>query len=147
GTFGSGDMPNINSPYTTLIDVETLRTRLAEPDWVILDCRHDLADTAAGRRAYRESHIPGARFVHLDEDLSGTKTGRNGRHPLPVPDAFARRMTDLGLTNRSQVVAYDASGGPYAARQWWMLRWAGHDAVAVLDGGWDAWVAAGCPVT
>jgi thiosulfate/3-mercaptopyruvate sulfurtransferase len=133
--------------YTTLITVETLFARLDDPDWVICDCRHDLSDMEAGRRAYAESHVPGARFVHLDEDLSGKKSGRNGRHPLPDPAAFARRIAALGVANRSQVVAYDASGGPYAARLWWMLRWAGHDAAAVLDGGWDAWVKKGYRVT
>jgi thiosulfate/3-mercaptopyruvate sulfurtransferase len=133
--------------YATILAAETLRAHLDDTDWVILDCRHDLGDTGAGLRAYGEAHVPGARFVHLDEDLSGKKTGRNGRHPLPEPSAFARRMAALGVGNRSQVVAYDASGGPYAARLWWMLRWAGHDAVAVLDGGWDAWTKAGCPVT
>ena len=133
--------------YTTLITIETLVARLADPDWVILDCRHDLADTEAGRRAYCAAHVPGARFVHLDEDLSGTKSGRNGRHPLPDPAAFARRIAALGVSDRSQVVAYDASGGPYAARLWWMLRWAGHEAAAVLDGGWEAWVNGGYPVT
>jgi thiosulfate/3-mercaptopyruvate sulfurtransferase len=133
--------------YATLITPEILVARLEDPDWVICDCRHDLADAGAGRRAYGESHAPGARFVHLDEDLSGTKNGRNGRHPLPAPAAFARCIAAVGITNRSQVVAYDASGGPYASRLWWMLRWAGHDAVAVLDGGWGAWVRAGYPVT
>src|SRR5262245_2598115 len=133
--------------HTTLIPVEALAAALGRPDWVVLDCRHDLTDIQAGRRAYGVSHIPGARFAHVDEDLSGAKNGRNGRHPLPEPVAFARWMAALGVTNRSQVVAYDASGGAYAARLWWMLRWAGHDAVAVLDGGWEAWLAAGHPVT
>jgi thiosulfate/3-mercaptopyruvate sulfurtransferase len=93
------------------------------------------------------SHLPGARFVHLDHDLSAPKTGRNGRHPLPDPERIARRAGELGIGNGTQVVAYDASGGYYAARLWWTLRWLGHDAVAVLDGGWDAWVRAGLPVT
>jgi thiosulfate/3-mercaptopyruvate sulfurtransferase len=114
---------------------------------VICDCRHDLADTEAGRLAYAESHIPGARFVHLDEDLSAPKTGKNGRHPLPDPDKLVRRLGELGIDGTKQVVAYDASGGPYAARLWWMLRWLGHDAVAVLDGGWNAWTKGGNPVT
>ena len=134
-------------PYTTLISIADLATHLDDAGWVICDCRHDLADTEAGRRAYAESHIPGARFVHLDEDLSAPKTGRNGRHPLPDPDAFARRLGELGIDGSKQVVAYDASGGPYAARLWWMLRWLGHDAVAALDGGWNAWAKAGNPVT
>lgn len=133
--------------YSTLISASELAAHLDDVAWVICDCRHDLADIEAGRRAYAELHIPGARFVHLDEDLSAPKTGRNGRHPLPDPERFARRAGELGIGNRSQVVAYDASGGYYAARMWWLLRWAGHDAVAVLDGGWDAWRKASHPVT
>jgi thiosulfate/3-mercaptopyruvate sulfurtransferase len=133
--------------FTTLISVADLAGHLDDPNWVICDCRHDLADTGAGRRAYSESHIPGSRFVHLDGDLSAPKTGNNGRHPLPDPDKFARRLGDLGIDNAKQIVAYDASGGPYAARLWWMLRWLGHDAVAVVDGGWNAWVKTGNPVT
>jgi len=134
-------------PFTTLISVADLARHLDDADGVVCDCRHDLADTAAGRRAYGQSHIPGARFVHLDEDLSAPMTGRNGRHPLPEPGRFARRVGELGIGNSSQVVAYDASGGYYAARLWWMLRWLGHDAVAVLDGGWDAWIKSGQPVS
>ena len=126
-------------PYTTLVTASDLAAHLDDAGWVVCDCRHDLVDTGAGRRAYAESHIPGARFVHLDEDLSAQRTGRNGRHPLPDPQRFARRVGELGVSNSSQVVAYDASGGYYAARLWWMLRWLGHEAVAVLDGGWDAW--------
>ena len=129
-------------PYTTLISVADLAAHLDDADWVICDCRHDLADTEAGRRVYAQSHIPGARFVHLDADLSAPKTGRNGRHPLPDPEKVARRFGELGIDNTKQVVAYDASGGPYAARLWWMLRWLGHDAAAVLDGGWNAWLKA-----
>jgi thiosulfate/3-mercaptopyruvate sulfurtransferase len=133
--------------FTTLISVADLAARRNDAGWMVCDCRHDLADTGAGRRAYSESHIPGARFVHLDEDLSAPKTGRNGRHPLPDPDRLARRLGELGMADGKQIVAYDASGGPYAARLWWMLRWLGHDAAAVLDGGWNAWVKARHPVT
>lgn len=133
--------------FTTLISVAELAAHLDDAGWIVCDSRHDLADVEAGRRAYHESHIPGARFVHLDEDLSAPLTGRNGRHPLPDPDRFARRLGELGIGNGAQVVAYDASGGYYAARLWWMLRWVGHAAAAVLDGGWDAWVRAGLPVT
>jgi thiosulfate/3-mercaptopyruvate sulfurtransferase len=133
--------------FTTLISVADLAGHLDDPNWVICDCRHDLADTEAGRRAWRESHVPGARFVHLDEDLSAPKSGRNGRHPLPDPERFARRVGELGISNSSQVVAYDASGGYYAARMWWMLRWLGHESAAVLDGGWDAWRKAPHPIT
>jgi thiosulfate/3-mercaptopyruvate sulfurtransferase len=134
-------------PYTTLISIADLAAHLDDAGWVPCDCRHDLADTEAGRRAYAESHIPGARFVHLDADLSAPKTGKNGRHPLPEAEKLVRRLEALGVSNALQVVAYDSSGGPYAARLWWMLRWLGHDAVAVLDGGWNAWVKAGNPVT
>lgn len=132
--------------YTTLISAAYLAQRLGDPNWVIVDCRHDLADPAAGERAYRESHIAGARFAHLDRDLSGTKTGSNGRHPLPRSEALQQIFGRLGIGDETQVVAYDASGGPFAARLWWLLRWLGHDAVAVLDGGWEAWFAAAYPV-
>jgi thiosulfate/3-mercaptopyruvate sulfurtransferase len=110
---------------------------------VLLDCGFDLADTAAGERAYREAHLPGALYANLDRDLSGPKTGRNGRHPLPDRADFAARAGRWGVAPGVQVVAYDAQGGPYAARAWWLLRWLGHDAVAVLDGGPAAFVAAG----
>ena len=133
--------------HTTLVSISDLAAHLDDAGWVVCDCRHDLADTEAGRRAYRESHVPGARFVHLDRDLSAPLTDRNGRHPLPDPDRFARRVGELGISNGSQVVAYDASGGYYAARMWWMLRWLGHGAAAVLDGGWDAWLKAGMAVS
>ena len=95
----------------------------------------------------RSPTFPARAFVHLDDDLSGPKTGKNGRHPLPDPAMFCARLGALGIDNDKQVVAYDASGGCYAARLWWMLRWVGHDRVAVLDGGWDAWIRAGRPVT
>jgi thiosulfate/3-mercaptopyruvate sulfurtransferase len=133
--------------YTTLVSPHELASHLGERDWIVCDCRHDLADYEAGRRAYSKSHIPGARFLHLDEDLSGPKTGVNGRHPLPHPLTFTLRLGALGIDDSKQVVAYDASGGCYAARLWWMLRWVGHTAVAVLDGGWLAWVERGLPVT
>ena len=129
--------------FSPLCSVDELAPHLGDANWIVCDCRHDLADYAAGRRAYDHSHIPGARFVHLDEDLSGPKTGLNGRHPLPHPQTFALRMGALGIDNGRQVIAYDASGGSYAARLWWMLRWVGHTRVAVLDGGWDAWVRSG----
>lgn len=133
--------------YTTLIAVPELATHVFDPAWVVCDCRHDLLEYGAGRSAYAKSHIPGARFMHLDEDLSGPKTGVNGRHPLPHPITFTLRLAALGIDNTKQVVAYDNAGGVYASRLWWMLRWVGHSKVAVLDGGFDAWVKAGQPVT
>lgn len=109
----------------------------------VFDCSFDLAKPEAGRSAHMERRIPGARYLHLDQDLSAERDGRNGRHPLPSAQSFAQRMRALGLHDDSRVVAYDASGGMYAARLWWMLRWIGHSQVAVLDGGLQAWQQAG----
>ncbi|MDW8469923.1 MAG: sulfurtransferase [Burkholderiales bacterium] len=119
----------------------------ANPGWRVFDCRHDLADPQAGERQYRQAHIPGARFAHLERDLSGPKTGANGRHPLPAFDAFVAWLGAEGLTPDDVVVCYDGAGGAMAARLWWMLRWAGHDAVAVLDGGLAKWLREGRPVS
>jgi thiosulfate/3-mercaptopyruvate sulfurtransferase len=110
---------------------------------LVVDCSFNLADPEAGPRAYATAHLPGAVYLHLEKDLSGTPTGRNGRHPLPEPDVFAARMAALGAGDDTQVVAYDNAGSMYAARLWWMLRWAGHAAASVLDGGSAAWRAAG----
>lgn len=129
--------------YTTLLPAEILKGRLGDPGWVILDVRHDLFDLAAGRRAYEAGHVPDAQFASIDHDLSGAKTGRNGRHPLPPRDALVARFRAWGIGNDSQIVAYDAQGGQFAARLWWLARWLGHRRVAVLDGGWPAWLAAG----
>jgi thiosulfate/3-mercaptopyruvate sulfurtransferase len=136
-------MTSSNMPYTTLISADTLKPHIEDSGWKILDVRNDLLDRDAGLRAYQAGHIPGARFAHIDADLSGTKTGRNGRHPLPPRDVLAQRFRDWGIDNGTQIVAYDAHGGMYAARLWWLARWLGHSAVAVLDGGWPAWLAAG----
>lgn len=133
--------------YTTLIPADVLEQHLADPDWVVADCRFNLADTEAGRRAYRNGHIPGAVYAHLDESLSGPIIpGKTGRHPLPNPDVAALRFERWGIGADVQVVAYDDAGGMIAARLWWMLRWLGHDAVAVLDGGWPGWVGEGRPL-
>ena len=133
--------------FTTLVPAATLAAHLDDPQWIVFDCRHDLFDPAAGTHAYAQSHVRGARHVSLDRDLSGEKTGRNGRHPLPEAATFCARMAALGLRNDLQAVAYDASGGAFAARLWWMLRWVGHHNAAVLDGGWNAWLQARLPVT
>ena len=111
----------------------------AHPEWRVFDCRHDLKNTGYGRQVYARGHIPGALFLHLDDDLSGVKTGSNGRHPLPEVAAFARHMSDCGVGDDVQVVAYDNEGGIFASRLWWMLRWLGHERVAVLDGGLAGW--------
>lgn len=129
--------------YTTLVDAATLAARLDDPDWVVVDVRHQLADTAYGERAYAAGHIPGAAFLHCDRDLSGALTGANGRHPLPVPAQLAARLAAIGVAPQTQVVVYDDAQGMIAGRLWWLLRWLGHDRVALLDGGWPAWLAAG----
>jgi thiosulfate/3-mercaptopyruvate sulfurtransferase len=127
--------------HTTLIDTETLALLLADPRVAVVDCRFDLANTSAGEQAYGEGHIPGAVYAHLDRDLSGTKTGVNGRHPLPTPDALAVTLGRLGIDSGTQVIVYDQDSGMYASRLWWLLRWMGHDGVAVLDGGFARWAA------
>jgi thiosulfate/3-mercaptopyruvate sulfurtransferase len=128
--------------YTTLISTEELSAHLADPDWVVVDCRFRLNDPAYGRRAYERSHIAGAIYMHLDDDLSGPIIpGQTGRHPLPAVEEAARRFSSAGIDSGTQVVAYDDMGGALAAaRLWWMLRWLGHDRVAVLDGGWMKWL-------
>ncbi|MEF7613556.1 sulfurtransferase [Aquincola sp. MAHUQ-54] len=140
------DQPTSTSPavFDTLVSAGQLAEALrsATPP-VVLDCSFELTDLEAGRRLYEGGHIPGAQHVHLEHDLSAPKTGRNGRHPLPSREDFARTMARLGIGDDTQVVAYDNAGGMYAARLWWMLRWAGHRAAAVLDGGLAAWQAAG----
>lgn len=113
---------------------------------LVFDCSFDLVDPQAGRRAFEAGHLPGAGYISLDEDLSTTRNGRNGRHPLPEREVFAARMAARGIGPGISVVAYDHAGGMYAARFWWMLRWIGHAEVAVLDGGLAAWKAAGLPL-
>ncbi len=132
----------MSTAYTTLIDANELARHLGAADWCLIDCRHDLANPAFGREAYARGHLPGAWFLHLDEDLSGPRSGTNGRHPLPDPDRLAHRLGACGVGENTQVVAYDDAGGMFAARLWWLLRWLGHRPVAVLDGGFQAWCAA-----
>ncbi len=132
----------------TLISVDGLLAALAAGEGMTLvDTSFDLADPAAGEAAWRAAHLPGALYLHLERDLSGPKTGRNGRHPLPERAAFAATLGRAGITPATRVVAFDAQDGPYAARLWWMLRWMGHERVAVLDGGVAAWRAAGGVLT
>jgi thiosulfate/3-mercaptopyruvate sulfurtransferase len=130
--------------HTTLVSTQQLADHLRE--WRIFDCRHDLMKPDLGAQQYREAHIPGALFAHMEHDLSGPKTGKNGRHPLPHFDVFVRWLGAQGLRHSDQVVCYDAVNGSTAARLWWMLRWAGHKAVAVLDGGIAKWLKEGRPV-
>jgi thiosulfate/3-mercaptopyruvate sulfurtransferase len=117
------------------------------PEWRVFDCRHDLVKHELGEQQYRESHVPGAAFADLGRDLSAPKSGSNGRHPLPDPKSFIAGLGSQGLKPSDQVVAYDGGPGAMAARLWWMLRWVGHDSVAVLDGGFAKWVKEGRPVT
>lgn len=131
----------------TLVDVETLRREINNPDWLVIDVRHQLADPAAGEKAFVEAHLPGAVFMHLDRDLSGPVNGKNGRHPLPDPALLAEQFARLGVSGRTQVVVYDDASGMIAGRLWWLLRWLGHPAVALLDGGLQAWLAAGQPLS
>ncbi len=138
----------MTTTYRTLVSADALKQLAAAgAPLVLLDCRFDLGDTAAGERSYAQGHLPGALYLHLDRDLSSDKVdaeGRfRGRHPLPTRERFAALAGELDIAPGVQVVAYDAQGGMYAARAWWMLRWIGHDAVAVLDGGLAAWQAAG----
>ena len=132
--------------HKTLVSPSTLAQYLNDPNWVVIDCRFDLTDPGKGETQYRTGHIPGARYAHLDRHLSGPKTGTNGRHPLPDTDVMARTFGELGIAPHTQVVAYDADSGMFAGRLWWMLRWMGHDAVAVLDGGLARWQREGHPV-
>jgi len=129
-----------------LIEVGDLARLIEQGDVLVCDCRFDLGDPEAGHRAYREGHIPGAIYVDLERDLSAAGNGQNGRHPLPDRLVFAARMAASGVPQDRLVVGYDTSGGFYASRLWWMLRWVGHSQATVLDGGLDAWIAGGLPL-
>ncbi len=137
--------------YSTLISAADLAAHVADTQWVILDCRHDLMDRDAGRRAYAAGHLPQAQLARIDDDLSAAKIGADGkfrgRHPLPERADFIATLRGFGISDSTQVVAYDAHGGMYAARLWWMLRMVGHAAVAVLDGGLAAWQALEHPLS
>jgi thiosulfate/3-mercaptopyruvate sulfurtransferase len=140
---GSDNFVSIIMTFTTLIDAETLAAHCTDNAFVIVDCRYNLDDEEWGKHEYVVQHVPGAVYVHLSHDLAGKKTDRNGRHPLPDPSVFAQTVGRLGVTTGMQVVVYDQDTGIYASRLWWLLRWLGHDAVAVLDGGFSKWLAEG----
>lgn len=133
-------------PFATLVDTSTLAEHLAEADWAIVDCRFRLDDPPWGEREYATGHLPGAVYARLDRDLAGVKTGTNGRHPLPDPHVLTATLGRMGIGPGVQVVAYDQDNGMFASRCWWLLRWLGHDAVAVLDGGLARWLAEGRPI-
>ena len=129
--------------FTTLIGAAALRDLVGKPEIAIIDCRFDLMNPEGGRRAFLEGHIPGARYADLNTDLSAPISATSGRHPLPTPDQFLAALTRLKVGRATQVIAYDDSTGAFAARLWWMLRWVGHPAAAVLNGGIKAWVSEG----
>src|SRR3984957_3714989 len=129
--------------FHTLIGVDSLRELLGEPRLAVVDCRFDLMNPDAGRQAYLRSHIPEARYADLNRDLSAPVGPLTGRHPLPAPDAFAAWLGSAGIGNDTPDIVYHDANGSIAARLWWMLRWVGHEAVAVLDGGFKAWSARG----
>jgi thiosulfate/3-mercaptopyruvate sulfurtransferase len=138
---GYHDLSYRHLMFTTLVDTPTLATHLSDPDWVVVDCRFSLTDEPWGRREYLSRHIPGAVYAHLERDLSGPVTGHNGRHPLPDPEALVRTLGGFGIAGGVQVVVYDQGNGMFAVRLWWLLRWMGHDGVALLDGGFGKWTA------
>ena len=129
--------------YTTVVSCEVLAGHLNDPDWRVFDCRHQLSDVGYGEKVYAEGHVPGAFFMHLDRDLSSPMNGLNGRHPLPDPQFLARKLGAAGVSRQTQVVVYDDAGGMVAGRLWWLLRWLGHERVALLDGGITQWVKEG----
>ena len=139
----AGAFPKVMAS-SPLITAHQLRHRVAEPGVVVVDCRFQLEDPTAGERAYLGGHVAGACYAHLEADLSGSKTARSGRHPLPSVETMCERFGRLGIGNNATVVAYDdVGGGLAAARLWWMLRHLGHVEAYVLDGGWQAWLASG----
>jgi thiosulfate/3-mercaptopyruvate sulfurtransferase len=133
--------------YTTIVSTDVLAAHLHDPAYVVVDCRFKLDDVGWGALQWKAGHIPGARYAHLDTDLSGPKTGRNGRHPLPDPAVLSATLGRFGITSGRQVVGYDQDSGMFASRLWWLLRWLGHESVAVLDGGFAKWVAEGRPIS
>jgi len=132
--------------YGTLIEVDDLASLIDGGNLRVVDCRFDLMRPAQGRVDYLAGHIPGAIYADLDRDLAGPVTPSSGRHPLPDPDDFISLASGWGIGDATQVVVYDQASGALAARLWWMLRWVGHDRVAVLDGGLDAWIQSGLPL-
>ena len=138
-------MVSYGMAFTTLISTATLASHVDDPAFAIVDCRYKLDDATWGKREHEAAHIPSAVYADLGHDLAGPRSGTNGRHPLPDPHTLAQTFSRLGIASGVQVVAYDQDSGMYASRLWWMLRWLGHDAVAVLDGGFAKWKAEGRP--
>jgi thiosulfate/3-mercaptopyruvate sulfurtransferase len=134
------------APLISAPELIALMAQTADQDLLVIDCRFNLGNPQAGEAAYQQGHIQGAHYAHLDRDLSGPKTGSNGRHPMPSALAFQATLRRWGVGPNTRVVAYDDAGGMFAARLWWLLRWAGQETVQVLDGGWQGWQAAQGPV-
>lgn len=133
--------------YSSIISADLLQQHLNDPNWRIVDCRFNLKATDEGMSLYQMEHIPNAIYAHLDHDLSAPVSNSSGRHPLPDVETFKLKLGSLGIDGSKQVVVYDDAAGSYAARLWWMLRWLGHEAVAVLDGGFTLWKQQGLPTT
>lgn len=127
--------------YQTIISVEDLNKNLNTQDWLIFDCRFILKDPEGGLKKFNQGHIPGAQYADMDKDLASPMTSTSGRHPLPNPDEFINKLQSWGVNNTSQIICYDDMSGAFAARMWWLLKWLGHNDVAVLDGGIDKWTA------
>ena len=133
--------------YRSIISADSLQQHLSDPDWRIVDCRFNLKAPDEGLSLYHMEHIPSAIYAHLDHDLSAPLTSTSGRHPLPDVETFKQTLGSWGIDKNTQVVVYDDAAGSYAARLWWMLRWLGHEAVAVLDGGFTLWKQQGLPTS
>ena len=133
--------------YTTVVSAEQLAEHLSDPNWIVFDCRFTLTNTEAGKLAYQQSHIPGARYVHLDNDMSSPVTSHSGRHPLPDVNLLSEKLSNWGVDSSKQVVVYDDSFGSMAVKMWWLLRWLGHNNVALLDGGLPKWMKQKHPVS
>ncbi len=132
---------------STLIETDELEKLLMQGSVVILDCRFDVSRPEVGATAWRSGHIPNAHYVDLDVDMAAPASDTSGRHPLPEPEIFQARLESYGITPTSQVVVYDDAGGAIAGRMWWLLRWIGHEAVSVLNGGWPKWIQENRPVS
>ncbi|MDO8892501.1 MAG: sulfurtransferase [Sulfurimicrobium sp.] len=133
--------------FTSLVSAAQLAQHLNDPDWIIFDCRFTLSNPDSGRQAHQTGHIPGARYAHLNDDLSSEVTSHSGRHPLPDAQLLAQKLGKWGVDSSKQVIVYDDSFGSMASRMWWLLRWLGHESVALLDGGIQRWIRDGHPMT
>jgi len=131
---------------STVVSTDQLAQHLNDPDWIVFDCRFTLTNTESGKLAYENGHIPGARYVHLDDDMSSLVTPTSGRHPLPDVNQFSNKLSRWGVDNGKQVVVYDDSFGSMAVKMWWLLRWLGHQNVALLDGGLPKWMKQKLPI-